>query len=420
MADVKTLREQAANIATEARAKLDEAMASTDEARSTELEAQHDDMMADYDKTVARAGKMEKLDKATRDAEQRAENAEREARAAKRPAGAGDVVVDNGVMDYREAFFEMVKSGGDTSAEVRNVLAAGHPEHRAQLAGTDSAGGHFVPTTLAEQIEISMVATGPMYDGNVVTVMNTESGNSFDLPTIDDTGKTAEAHTEGGAVTDDGGKDVVIGKKTVGAYSFDTEWLRWSRELAQDSIHNMEPLLGGLLGERLGRLANSKLTIGSGSSDVEGIATAAGTGLTAVSATAIAFEEIMELEHSVNSAYRRGPKVGFMMNDATLLAIRKLKDGDGNFLWQQGNVAAGIPNTISGRPYWINDDMAGIATGNTSMLFGDFSKYYTRKVQSPLLMVAKERFAPDYGILGYMRIDGVLTNAAAVKGLVQA
>jgi len=64
--------------------------------------------------------------------------------------------------------------------------------------------------------------------------------------------------------------------------------------------------------------------------------------------------------------------------------------------------------------------MASIATGNKTMLFGDMKKFYVRKVGAPSLYVARERFAPDYGILGFIRFDGVLANTASIKHLVQA
>ena len=104
-------------------------------------------------------------------------------------------------------------------------------------------------------------------------MINDTSGIMFNIPIIDDTAVTAEAHTEGTQPTDDGGKDATFGQKTLVAFAFNTEWVRWSAELNADSVLNMESFLGRLLGERMARIANSKLTKGSGSSDVEGIVT---------------------------------------------------------------------------------------------------------------------------------------------------
>ena len=413
MADIKELREKMARIATEARSKLSEVTDETPEERAAEIEREFDAMMADHDKLQARAERLAKAEAALRAGEQvdvskRPQFEERSA-----PA------VDAGLaMDYRSAFAEMIAAGGDAyvDQEVRNVLR----EHRAQTAGTTTAGGYTVPTELAAFIEKAMIATGPMYSSDLFTVINSTDGRTFNIPTVDDTTVAAEAHTEGGTVTDDGGKDVTFGQKSLGAYAFDSEWIRWSAELNADSILNMESLLGELVGERLGRIANSKLTTGPGSSDVEGIVTNSAAGTTAAATAAITADEIIDLIHSVDPAYRTAPSTAIMMNDSTLAAVRKLKDGNGNYLWQMGNYQAGIPQNILGYNVVVNQAMDSLAAAKKVMLFGDMSKFYVRKVGAPSIYVARERFAPDYGILGYVRFDGVLTNTAATKHLITA
>ena len=413
MADIKELREKMARIATEARSKLSEVTDATPEARAAEIEREFDAMMADHDKLAAKAERLAKVEAALRAGE--AVDLSKRPTFEQRSAPAVDAGLS---MDYRAAFAEMVAAGGDAyvDQEVRNVLR----EHRTQTAGTTTAGGYTVPTELATFIEKSMIATGPMYDSALFTVINSTDGRTFNIPTVNDTTVTAEAHTEGGTVTDDGGKDVTFGQKTLGAYAFDTEWVRWSAELNADSILNMESLLGELLGERLGRIANSKLTTGSGSSDVEGIVTNSAAGKTAAATNAITADEIIDLIHSVDPAYRTSPRTAIMMNDSTLAAVRKLKDGQGNYLWQMGNYQAGLPQNILGYNVVVNQAMDSLAAAKKVVLFGDMSKFYVRKVGAPSLYVARERFAPDYGILGYIRFDGVLTNTAAIKHLITA
>ena len=415
MADVKDLREKMANIATEARSKLSEVTDKTPEDRAAEIEREFDAMMADHDKLAAKVERMERAEAAVRAAEG--------VDYSRRPMGevGSAPAVDPGFqMDYRSAFAEMIAAGGEgyVDAEVRNILK----EHRVQTGGTTTAGGFTVPTELATFIEKAMIATGPMYGDQFFTVINSTDGRTFNIPTVDDTAVTAEAHTEGTQPTDDGGKDVTFGQKSLGAFAFNSEWVRWSAELNADSILNMESLLGELLGERLGRIANSKLTTGSGSSDVEGIVTNSAEGKVAAATNAVTADEIIDLIHSVDPAYRTSPNTAIMMADATLSAVRKLKDGDGNYLWQMGNYQAGIPQTLLGYNVVVNQAMDNVGSGVSSkvMLFGDMSKFYVRKVGAPSLYVARERFAPDFGILGYIRFDGVLTNTAAIKHLALA
>ena len=416
MAEIKDLREKMANIATEARAKLSEVSDNTPEERAAEIEREFDAMMADHDKLAQRAERLEKAEKALRAASEPAD-------ISKRPVGENRSApaIDQGeVVDYRHAFYEMVANGGveGMDMEARKVLK--QMEARAQTAGTNSAGGYTVPTELATFIEKSMLASGPMYGDQYFTVINTTAGNTFNIPTVDDTAVAAVAHTEGGSVTDDGGSDATFGQKSLGAYAFNSEWIRWSAELNVDSVLNMESLLGELVGERLGRIANSKLTTGSGSSDVEGIVTNSAEGKEAAATAAITADEIIDLIHSVDPAYRSAPSTAIMMNDSTLAAVRKLKDGNGNYLWQMGNYQAGVPQTILGYDVVVNQAMDSLAAAKKVMLFGDMSKFYVRKVGAPSIYVARERFAPDYGILGYIRFDGVLTNTAAVKHLITA
>ena len=413
MADVKDLREKMANIATEARSKLSEVKDDTPEERASEIEREFDAMMADHDKLAAKVERLGKVEAALRAGEEI--DFDRRPTFENRSAPA----VDNGLtMDYRAAFAEMIANGGEgyVDQEVRNVLK----EHRVQTGGTTTAGGFTVPTELATFIDKAMIATGPMYRSDLFTVINSADGRPFNIPTIDDTAVTAEAHTEGTQPTDDGGKDATFGQKSVSAYAFDSEWIRWSAELNADSVLNMESLLGELVGERLGRIANSKLTTGSGSSDVEGIVTNSALGKTAAATAAITADEIIDLIHSVDPAYRSAANVALMMNDSTLAAVRKLKDGQGNYLWQMGNYQAGIPQNILGYNVVVNQAMDSLAAAKKVMLFGDMSKFYVRKVGAPSLYVARERFAPDFGILGYIRFDGVLVNTAAIKHLITA
>lgn len=423
MANLKELRQQQARIATNARAKFDEIKDDTAEDRAAEIEREFDAMMADHDKIGQKIERMERLEAAERSLDvgddRRPRGEDTEARGQDRDEP----------MDYRTAFHAYLRAQGNIGAmtgEERAALEAGYQdmgkEARAQTT-TNAAGGYSIPETMLERVIVSMRAWGPMYEGGPFTDITTVGGNPMPFPTVDDTTSTAGAHTEGATLTDDGGKDATFGTKQLDAFAFDTEWLRVSKELNDDSFIAMETFIGRLLGERLARIANSKLTTGSGSSDVHGIVTASSQGKVATATNAITWDEIMDLEHSVDPAYRVGPSVGYMFNDSTLLAARKLKDGDGNYLWQMGNVQAGIPNTFNGRPYWINQDMAGLSDGVSSrvMLFGDMSAYYVRKVGQPLIGAIQDKdFWPGFGIAGYIRFDGELSDTAAVKHLALA
>lgn len=416
---IKELREKQAKIVVEARERLDQ-IDKADEARAKELDAQHDTAMAEYDRLeglIAREEKVAAL-------ESRAEEQRKKQRPTS-PDGEARGHDDGEKLEYRQVFHKFIANGADLtelSSEERAVLKAGvqaKSEFRMQTTSA-AAGGYTVPVELANQIIKSMKAWGPMYDEDICTVLNTSSGNQINIPTVDDTSVTAEPHTEGTPLTDDGGKDVTFGQKRLDAYVYDTEFVKFSMELAQDSIFNMEALLGSLLGERLGRIANLQLTTGDGTGDPNGVVTASSLGKTAAAVAAVTADELIDLIHSVDPAYRTSPKVRFMFNDLTLSAVRKLKNGTGDYLWQAGDFTQGIASTLLGYRYSINQAVPAMTTGLKSILFGDFGKYYVRKVGSPVIGVMRERFWPDLGIAGLIRLDGELGDTAAVKHLIQA
>ena len=427
MATIKELREQAARTLTEARSMLDGINDKSTKEQRTEAEQAVDKALAEVSDIEARADRLSSLEAAEKRAQEAIDRQEREAREARRPGVEPVEARSGGDMDYRTAFHEYLRAQGqkgDMTAEARSVLERGFTpmEMRAQTT-TAAAGGYTVPTELANILVKSMLAWGPMYDPGITTEIVTSGGGQITMPTVNDTASVVVKHVEGTTLTDDGGSDVTFGEKVLNAYPFNTEWLRVSKELADDSIFAMETILGNLLGERLGRRANLELTVGDGTGDPNGIVTASAAGKVATATNAITADEIIDFLHSVDPAYRMGPQVRFMFNDSTLAAIRKLKDGDGNYLWQMGNVQAGVPGTLLGYNYSVNQAMAGLASGVSSrvMTFGDMSKYYVRKVGSPLIGALQDKdFWPGFGIAGYIRFDGELADTAAVKHLALA
>lgn len=429
--NLKELQGQREQLIAQAREALDEIRANTDDGRAAELEQRHDTIMDELDRLDRSIEREQRHEATLARVEQRMEDAERRAREDRRPGGHGEQrgtdAPGGGEITYRSAFASFLRAGGDVgelTAEERQVLragyAAGREEQRVLTAGTATAGGYTVPNELMNEIVKTMKDWGPMLDPAVARVITTASGNPMTVPTIDDTSGTAGLHTEGGSVTDDGGADPVFGQKSLSAYVYDTEWVRVSLELLQDSMLNMEGFVGELLGERLARKANAILTTGTGSSQPGGVAALASTGKTAASATAVTADELIDLQHSVNAAYRRSPKCRWMFADSSLKAIRKLKDGNGQYIFQSANIALGTPAQLLDFPYSINDDMPAMTTGLDAFAFGDFSRFWVRLVGAPIVGVARERFFPDIGLLGLIRLDGELVDTGAIKVLTMA
>jgi HK97 family phage major capsid protein len=416
---IKELREKQARLMTEARSRLDESRATgIDAARAAELEAQHDAAMAEYDATGAAITREERLAQA--ESEQRSR--EERARGDRRPGQ--DLEAGNpggGSIDARSAFNLACRFGvSSLNAEQRAALGGSDlpVEMRAQLAGTDTAGGLLVPEGYSNEVARSMAAYGPMMQADFCRDLITDTGNNIPWPSIDDTDE-GEAIDEDGPASDG---DFVVGSKTLSAYLISSKAIKVSWVLMQDSAFNVESeIIAPIFGERLGKQGNKKLTIGTGSGQPNGIVTASGLGKTAASTTTFTANEIIDFYHSIDPAYRAMPKFKAMFHDDVLKALRKLVDGQGNYLIQNlGDQGSSFRIAGITVPYAVNQAMsAAFTTGQKLMVMGDFSKYIVRKVNGWGVVRLNERYADalQTGFVGFGRIDGNLVDAKAVKHL---
>lgn len=416
MDKILEMREKMAKLATDARAELDKVTDKTDESQVKELEARFDSIMAEHDKIGQAVEREERL-----------KQAEKQSIESRRPISKEEAKAEaesrQKTPEYKEVFEKQLRYGVSAlDQEERGVLMSGRSETRAQTTGTDSSGGYTVPEGFSGEIDKAMAAWGPMWDGGITRELITTSGNPLPWPTVDDTAKTGRIKAENASVDDDGTDDVVFGEKVLNAYIYDTGMVRVPIELLQDSAFNIEGLMTELFAERLGRLANQVLTTGTGSSQPNGVVTASSLGKTAAAVAALTADELIDLFHSVDPAYRQSPNCRWMFNDTTLAAIRKLKDGQGNYLWQMGDVRTGEPDLFLGRGYSVNQAMASLGASAKTVLFGDFSKFVVRKVRNFEVMTLRERYAENFqiGMVGFKRFDSELINTAAVKHLIQS
>lgn len=274
---------------------------------------------------------------------------------------------------------------------------------------TTTAGGYLIPIGFSGELEKARLQFGGMLQA--ARILRTASGNQIEWPTTNDTGNTGELLSINTAAAE---QAVVIGQKVLNAFKFSSKGVTVPTELLQDSAFNLASEIGMMLGERLGRIQNTYYTTGSGSSQPQGLIAAsngATVGKTAASATALDPDEILDLIHSVDPAYRSAGR--FMFHDNTLLVLRKLKDGEGRYLWQPGTTA-GEPSTIFGFPYTINQDMASSLTASAKpILFGDFSKFVVREVaEVRLRRLVEVRATLDQEVfVAFMRGDSEYINA---------
>lgn len=311
-----------------------------------------------------------------------------------------------------EAFTAYLKNGfGGLNADQREVMKSRfkNDPQAAQGGGSGGAGGYLVPEGFYGKL------TEAMLDFNGVrqacTILPTKTGNDLPMPTDNDTGNKGALLAENTAASE---QDLTFGQKTLGAYKYTSKVVRVSMELMQDSAFDINAYLSRKLGERIGRITADHFTTGTGSGQPNGIVTAATLGKTGASGqtTTIIYDDLVDLMHSVDPAYRTLPGCGWMMPDSMLKTVRKLKDGDSRPLWQPG-VAAGEPDSILGKSYFINQSMAAPAASAKTLLFGDLKSYIVRDVKDVMVMRLVERYA-EYGQVGFLafsRHDGELLDA---------
>lgn len=305
--------------------------------------------------------------------------------------------------------------------EIRTIANA--RENRAQSATVGALGGYLVPpASMAAAFEVAMLFYGGMMD--VAEVIRTDSGVPFEWPGVNDTGNSGRQIGENAAVTV---TDFVPSKDTWGAYKFTSDEVKVPYELLEDSAFDIPSIVGSMLGERIGRILNTKFTTGTGTATPYGIVNAATAGVTTASATAIKYDEVIDLIYSIDRAYRNA-SCSFMCNDDIVKYLRKLKDGTGNYLWTKAT-GPGEPDMIDQYPLVINNDMTGdtsgaLVTATTTLLFGQLNKYKIRMVRGvrSYRLTERHRESDQDAFVSFVRADGGLLNAGGnpVKYLIQA
>lgn len=245
---------------------------------------------------------------------------------------------------------------------------------------------------------------------SVITVIQTSSGDRK-IPVVASKGEAAWIDEEGAFVE----SDETFGQVSIGAYKVGT-MIKVSDELLNDSAFNLEAYISKEFGRRIGSKEEEAFFVGNGTGKPTGIFNATGGASegTKTSTAAISFDDVMDLFYSVKSPYRK--KAVWVLNDTTVKALRKLKDNNGNYIWQP-SVQAGQPDMILNRPYHTSAYVPEIVAGKKVMAFGDFSYYWIADRQGRSFKRLNELYAANgqVGFLASQRVDGKLILAEAVK-----
>ena len=282
-------------------------------------------------------------------------------------------------------------------------------EQRALSGHLGGSGAFTIGSTLVSALEVNMLAFGGVEQ--VADIMVTQTGEEIGWPTADDTTNEGEMLAENTATLTD--EDPSFAVVRWNAYEFSSKEVAVPVRLLEDAPSSFAQTLGEMLGMRLGRAKNRKFTVGTGVGQPKGIVTCASRGKLAAANNAILADEIIELQHSVDPAYRDQPGSGFMAHDTILMQIRLLKHGDGYYIWQSGLVQD-MPDRLLNKPVTVNQHMdSALAANNKVLLFGALRKYKVRRVRQVVILRLKERRAEKRQevFMAFQRADGNLLDA---------
>lgn len=307
-----------------------------------------------------------------------------------------------------------------SDAQRAEMAARVNPDIRAAMSTTTTTeGGYTVATEYMRALEEAMKFYGGMLQ--VSTLIQTGSGAQMNFPTADATAEVGEIVGQNTAVSTG---ETTFGNTTLDVYKYSSKKIALPFELLQDSFIDIEAYIQAVLAVRLGRITNTHFTTGTGTGQPRGIVTAAGVGKTGTTGqtTTVIYDDLVDLEHSVNRAYRLSRGCGWMMADSSLKVVRKIKDSQGRPIFVPGyeiGRPGGEPDTLLGRGITVNEDVPAMAANAKSILFGDFKKYIIRRVMDlTMFRMTDSAFTLNgqVGFVAFQRIGGNLIDAGgAVK-----
>ena len=281
------------------------------------------------------------------------------------------------------------------------------PIHNVLSESVDADGGYLVPEEFERDIVRGIDETNIIR--SIAKVITTANDRKIPIAV----GHSVATWTaENAAYTE---SNPTFGQKQIDAFKL-TDLVRVSIELLQDAAFDIEGYIIKEFSYAFGVAEEQAFCVGTGVNQPTGIFTADGgeIGVTAGSATAVTIDDVINLVYSLKAPYRKNAK--FLMNEATVSLIRKLKDGNGNYLWQP-SVQAGQPDKILGYDVFTTPFAPTIAGGALAIAFGDFSNYWIGDRGGRTVQRLNELYATN-GQVGYVateRVDGKVILPEAIK-----
>lgn len=189
--------------------------------------------------------------------------------------------------------------------------------------------------------------------------------------------------------------------------------VRINQSFVADNAFDLENYLVNVFAKRFGRSEEAAFLNGTGIDQPTGLLNNNGAevGVTAASAAAVTYDELVKLYFSLKAEYRSNAV--FLMHDDTAMALRTMKDTVGNPLWNAER------DTIFGKPVVTSLAMPTLAAGKKAIAFGDLSYYWIVERQPLTIKRLSELYIVQgqIGFRGFERLDGKLIRPEAVKAL---
>ena len=391
MQSIQALRERHASLAKETR----ELVEKHNGEWKAEHQSKYDQGLAELDDIKGQIDRIEKALEASADAD---------------VGGKAEEAKEKRIRAAGKDLFAKWMQGGDKAMSAQDWA-----DIRATMStSTAGEGGYTVPTDVAANIIEVLKAYGGVR--SVANVIQSSQGNDINFPTSDGTSEVGELIGQNTTAT---AADPSFGVVTLKTYKFSSKIVAVPYELLQDSNADIEAFITRRLGDRLGRIQNQMFTTGNGTTQPNGVVTAAASGKvgTTGQTTSVIADDLIDLIHSLDPAYRAG-NCRFMMADSSLKVIRKLKDSQNRPIFLPGYDGLGnaMGDSILGYGVTINQDMAAMAANAKSILFGDFSRYTIRDVMGMTLFRFEDSAYAKLGQVGFlawMRTGGTLTDGGA-------
>jgi HK97 family phage major capsid protein len=297
-----------------------------------------------------------------------------------------------------------------SDAEIIRSLATGQAHNFERRSMTTSTDAGTVPEGFYATLQEILRYTGPAFEPGLYTILTTTGGEDIKVPT-QTAFSTSTATAEGAVFTNSA---PTTSSFKLGAFKYG-HLVKVSRELLTDSGLDITRFIADQSANAIGNRVNNELAVGTGTTQPFGIVGRSALGKTGT-ATGGAFtaDDLIDLAHSVDSAYASKPSVAFQMSRASLGAARKLKDGNGQYIYDP---TSGAEARILGYRVVENPFVPAIGSAAKSVLFGDMSSYHVRRVGGVEIARSDDAFFAD-DVVAFrvsIRLDANIGQADAVK-----